>query len=124
MKTGFNLHGLIRLKRRQLKALEDELYVKNKIVGLLKLRAGQSSRIQRQNKGYALRNVNINKFGITEGSKSDLVTRMLEKGCTMKEIVNATGNMYYPLIKRLHKHGHTIIKDGGYLKLIHKNEAS
>src|SRR5258706_8041991 len=65
------------------------------------------------------------KWGVANSTKSDLVCKMLaqEGGTTMKDIIQATGHAHYNLVNRLARHGHTIIKDGLNLRLIHEDEA-
>jgi hypothetical protein len=63
-----------------------------------------------------------NQWGIANGTKSDLVCRMLaqEGGTTMKDVVQATGHAHYNLVHRLQRHGHKIVKDGLNIRLISK----
>ena len=64
-----------------------------------------------------------NDWGVGNGTKSDLVCRMLaqEGGTTMRDIVQATGQAHYNLVHRLQRHGHTVVKDGLNLRLFHKD---
>lgn len=66
----------------------------------------------------------FNEWGVANGTKSDLVCRMLaqEGGTTMNEIVQATGQAHYNLVHRLARYGHTVVKDGLNLRLFHKDK--
>jgi hypothetical protein len=64
-----------------------------------------------------------NRYGVTAGTKRDLALKMLEKGCTMRDVNIELGDNYYVLLRRLAKEGHLVEKlKNGVIKITHKDD--
>ena len=60
------------------------------------------------------------KFGLRVGTKGSMAASMLEAGCTMAEIKEATGGTRYNLVRKLTAAGHEIVRgQKGQLTLRH-----
>lgn len=62
------------------------------------------------------------RYGLIRGSKRSIAAEMLERGCTMQEVKNATGYTQYNLLKLLRDQGHSVVNAGGIIKLTYKGD--
>ena len=56
-------------------------------------------------------------YGLRLGTKRATAASMLETGCTMADVWNATGHTQYDLLKKLAGDGHCVVRDGGAITL-------
>lgn len=63
----------------------------------------------------------IDRYGVSVGSRSNQAILLFERGATMKEVKEVTGDSKYNLLKKLASEGHTIERDGPVFRLIHKD---
>ena len=60
------------------------------------------------------------KYGLRVGTKGSMAASMLESGCTMAKIKEATGGTRYNLVRKLTAAGHEIVRgEKGQLTLRH-----
>ncbi len=62
----------------------------------------------------------IDAFGIRVDTKAHLAVKLMEVGCTMKEVHDATGSTHYNIIRRLEKQGHHVHRNGHFIKVTAK----
>lgn len=67
-----------------------------------------------------------NRYGYFEGTKTDEVCKMLERGAKMAEMTDYLGGTYYNLIRKLRDDGHSVSKDDstGKFVLKHKDDVA
>jgi hypothetical protein len=68
----------------------------------------------------------VDRYGITEGTVAHDVAMMIEKGSTMKAILEAVGGEYdsrFSVIRKLRQAGHRVDVDDEIFKLTHKDDA-
>jgi hypothetical protein len=53
----------------------------------------------------------FNAYGRAEGSKTDMAIKLFEKGATMKEVIEVTGEPKYNILNELISEGHIVDKD-------------
>ena len=63
----------------------------------------------------------LDKWGCIVGSKNSEALAMFEKGATSREVKLELGGTFYNLLGKMVKNGHTMEKEGAFIKIIHKD---
>jgi len=64
----------------------------------------------------------LDRYGITKGTKTAQAIEMYEKGATSKEINEKLEGRYYNILTKLQAEGHLVEKKDGAFKLTHKDD--
>lgn len=79
-----------------------------------------AKRAKKPKKEKYVQSTEVDKFGIRTDTKAHLAVKLMETGCTMKDVQNATGSTHYNILGRLEKQGHKVHRDGHFIKVTAK----
>jgi hypothetical protein len=82
----------------------------------------KSKRAKKPKKEKYIQSTEVDKFGIRTDTKAHLAVKLMEAGCTMKDVQNATGSTHYNILGRLEKQGHKVHRDGHFIKVTAKSD--